>query len=79
MVKVQKDTLVELVANFSEIFEGANANEATEKAHSSEKPSDKAKITITNQRIVRSNIKLVGEEMNDTRTEKTQGSGIQTK
>lgn len=77
MTKVQKDTLAELMVNFRETFEGATVEEATEKAHSSKKPSDDAEVTITDKRFVRSNIKLIGEKTNDNRTKDTQGSGVQ--
>ena len=76
MTKVQKDTLAELMVNFKETFEGATVEEATEKAHSSKKPSDDAEVTITDKRFVRSNIKLIGEKTNDNGTKDTQGSGV---
>tara|TARA_R100000005_G_C4959383_1_gene176696 strand:+ start:213 stop:464 length:252 start_codon:yes stop_codon:yes gene_type:complete len=76
MTKVQKDTLAELMVNFRETFEGATVEEATEKAHSSKKPSDDAEVTITDKRFVRSNIKLIGEKTNDNGTKDTQGSGV---
>ena len=76
MTKVQKDTLAELMVNFRETFEGATVEEATEKAHSSKKPSDNAEVTITDKRFVRSNIKLIGEKTNDNGTKDTQGSGV---
>jgi len=77
MTKVQKDTLAELMVNFRETFEGATVEEATEKAHSSKKPSDDAEVTITDKRFVRSNIKLIGEKTNDNGTKDTQGSGVE--
>ena len=76
MTKVQKDTLAELMVNFRETFEGDTVEEATEKAHSSKKPSDDAEVTITDKRFVRSNIKLIGEKTNDNGTKDTQGSGV---
>ena len=76
MTKVQKDTLAELMVNFRETFEGATVEEATEKAHTSKKPSDDAEVTITDKRFVRSNIKLIGEKTNDNGTKDTQGSGV---
>ena len=76
MTKVQKDTLAELMVNFRETFEGATVEEATEKAHSSKKPSDDAEVIITDKRFVRSNIKLIGEKTNDNGTKDTQGSGV---
>mgnify|MGYP003121900291 FL=1 len=77
MTKVQKDTLAELMVNFRETFEGATVEEATEKAHSSKKPSDDAEVTITDKRFVRSNIKLIGEKTNDNGTKDTQGFGVE--
>ena len=79
MTKVQKDTLAELMVNFRETFEGATVEEATEKAHSSKKPSDDAEVTITDKRFVRSNIKLIGEKTNDNGTKDTQGSGVKAR
>ena len=79
MTKVQKDTLAELMVNFRETFEGATVEEATEKAHTSKKPSDSAEVIITDKRFVRSNIKLIGEKKNDNRTKNTQGSGVEAR
>ena len=79
MTKVQKNTLIELMVNFKEVFEGATVEEATEKAHASEKPSDSAEVIITDKRFVRSNIKLIGEETNDNRTKNAQGSGVEAR
>ena len=60
--KVQKDMFYEMGVQFSEVFEGATVEKATEKAHLQKGPSDNAKLKITDQRFVKSNIKLIGEE-----------------
>ena len=62
MVKVIKTSDLELAANFEEIFDGATVQEATEKAHNQKMPSESAKVNITDTRLVKANIKLIGEE-----------------
>ena len=49
MIKVKKTSSMELAADFEEIFDGANVEEATEKAHNQKMPSEFAKINITTQ------------------------------
>ena len=62
MVKVLKTSDLELAANFEEIFDGATVEEATEKAHNQKMPSESAKVNITDTRLVKAQIKLIGEE-----------------
>ena len=62
MVKVLKTSDLELAANFEEIFDGATVQEATEKAHNQKMPSESAKVNITDTRLVKAQIKLIGEE-----------------
>lgn len=79
MVKqVQKDFFYEMAAKFSEIFEGDTIPKATEKAHLQNRPGKDAKVTITDQRFIKSNIKTIGEEQyGGNRTEKDKGSRSQ--
>ena len=62
MVKVLKTSSLELEADFEEIFDGATVEEATEKAHNQKMPSESAKVNITDTRLVKAHIKLIGEE-----------------
>jgi hypothetical protein len=62
MVKVLKTSSLELEADFEEIFDGATVEEATEKAHNQKMPSESAKVNITNNRLIKANVKMVGEE-----------------
>ena len=68
--KVQKDMFYEMGVQFSEVFEGATVEKATEKAHLQKGPSDNAKLKITDQRFVKSNIKLIGEEQDGSKENK---------
>ena len=68
--KVQKDMFYEMGVQFSEVFEGATVEKATEKAHLKKGPSDNAKLKITDQRFVKSNIKLIGEEQDGPKENK---------
>ena len=79
MTKVQKNTLIELMVNFKEVFEGATVEEATEKAHASEKPSDSAEVIITDKRFISAKIKMIGEDKNDNRTKNAQGSEVEAR
>ena len=65
MVKVLKTSDLELAANFEEIFDGATVQEATEKAHNQKMPSESAKVNITDTRLIKAHIKVVGEEKNE--------------
>jgi hypothetical protein len=65
MVKVIKSSDVELAANFEEIFDGATVQEATEKAFNQKMPSESAKVNITDTRLIKAHIKVVGELEND--------------
>lgn len=65
MVKVLKTSDLELAANFEEIFDGATVQEATEKAHNQKMPSESAKVNITDTRLIKAHIKVVGELEND--------------
>ena len=62
MVKVLKTSSLELEADFEEIFDGATVEEATEKAHNQKMPSEFAKVSITNNKLIKANVKMVGEE-----------------
>lgn len=62
MVKVLKTSDLELAANFEEIFDGATVQEATEKAHNQKMPSEFAKVNITDTKLIKAHIKLIGEE-----------------
>ena len=62
MVKVLKTSSLELAANFEEIFDGATVEEATKKAHNQKMPSEFAKVNITNNKLIKANVKMVGEE-----------------
>ena len=80
MVKqVQKDFFYEMAVKFSEIFEDENSTEkAVKKAHLQNTPGKDAKVTITDQRFTKSNIKVIGEEQyGGNRTEKDKGSRSQ--
>ena len=81
MVKqVQKDFFFEMVVKFSEIFEDDSTEKAVKKAHLQNTPGKDAKITITDQRFTKSNIKVVGEEQyGGNRTKSDQGSTSQGK
>ena len=61
MTKVIKTSTIELAADFEEIFDGANVEEATEKAHNQKMPSEFAKVNITEHKLVSANIKVIGE------------------
>lgn len=62
MVKVIKTSNLELVVDFEEIFDGATVEEATQKAHNQKMPSEFAKASITDNKLISAKIKLVGEE-----------------
>jgi hypothetical protein len=62
MVKVLKTSSLELEADFEEIFDGATVEEATQKAHNQNMPSESAKINIINNRFIKANVKMVDEE-----------------
>jgi hypothetical protein len=65
MVKVIKSSDLELAANFEEVFDGATVQEATEKAFNQKMPSESAKVNITDTRLIKAHIKVVGELEND--------------
>ena len=65
MVKVIKSSDVELAANFEEVFDGATVQEATEKAFNQKMPSESAKVNITDTRLIKAHIKVVGELENN--------------
>lgn len=62
MVKVIKKSNLELTVDFEEIFDGASVEEATQKAHSQKMPSEFAKASITDNKLISANIKIIGEE-----------------
>jgi|TARA_R100000935_G_scaffold54506_1_gene83476 uncharacterized protein (UPF0179 family) len=68
MIKVEKTTLIEMNVEFKQIFDGATIEEATEKAHSQESPSETAKCTIAGQRFLNAKIKQISDTSNDDRT-----------
>jgi hypothetical protein len=51
MSKVQKDTIIELMAKFTEFFEADSVEKATEAAHNQKMPDDNAKIEIVGKRF----------------------------
>ena len=62
MIKVEKTSLIEMNVEFKEIFDGATIEEATQKAHNQKMPSEFAKVNITNNKLIKANVKMVGEE-----------------
>jgi len=66
MVKVIKKSNLELTVDFEEIFDGATVEEATKKAHNQKMPSEFAKANITDNKLISANIKIIGEENNDS-------------
>ena len=62
MVKVIKKSNLELTVDFEEIFDGATVEEATTKAYNQKMPSESAKVNITDTRLIKAHIKLIGEE-----------------
>jgi len=66
MVKVIKKSNLELTVDFEEIFDGATVEEATEKAYNQKMPSEFAKANITDNKLISANIKIIGEENNDS-------------
>ena len=62
MVKVLKQSSLELSAEFEEIFDGETIEEATKKAHYQIMPGELAKINITDNKFIKATIKVVGEE-----------------
>jgi hypothetical protein len=62
MVKVLKRSSLELAVDFEEIFDGASVEEATQKAHNQKMPSEFAKASITDNKLISAKIKLIGEE-----------------
>jgi hypothetical protein len=67
MKKVEKLSTMQIEAQFKEIFDGATIEEATQKAHESKKPSDNAEVNITDSRVEKVNIKLIGEENDESK------------
>ncbi len=62
MVKVIKTSNLELAVDFEEIFDGATVEEATTKAYNQKMPSEFAKASITDNKLISAKIKLIGEE-----------------
>ena len=62
MVKVLKQSSLELSADVEEFFDGETIEEATKKAHYQIMPGELAKINITDNKFVKATIKVVGEE-----------------
>jgi hypothetical protein len=57
-----KRSSLELAVDFEEIFDGASVEDATQKAHNQKMPSEFAKASITDNKLISANIKLIGEE-----------------
>jgi len=62
MVKVLKQSSLEITANVEEFFDGETIEEATKKAHYQIMPGELAKINITDNKFIKATIKVVGEE-----------------
>jgi len=62
MVKVLKQSSLEIAADVEEFFDGETIEEATKKAHYQIMPGELAKINITDNKFVKATIKVVGEE-----------------
>ena len=62
MVKVLKQSSLEISADVEEFFDGETIEEATKKAHYQIMPGELAKINITDNKFVKATIKVVGEE-----------------
>ena len=62
MVKVLKQSSLELSADVEEFFDGETIEEATKKAHYQIMPGELAKINITDNKFIKATIKVVGEE-----------------
>ena len=67
MVKVLKISSLELAVDFEEIFDGASVEEATQKAHNQKMPSEFAKASITDNKLISAKIKLISEENNGSK------------
>ena len=67
MKKVRKISNYQFETEFVEIFDGATIEEATQRAHESKKPGEAAEINITDSRIDKVNIKLIGGENDGTK------------
>ena len=70
MVKVNSTWHYEATVLAKETIEDTTVEKATEKAHLQKGPSDNAKLKITDQRFVKSNIKLIGEEQDGPKENK---------
>tara|TARA_R100000541_G_scaffold21032_1_gene30836 strand:- start:86 stop:331 length:246 start_codon:yes stop_codon:yes gene_type:complete len=62
MVKVLKQSSLEIAADVEEFFDGETIEEATKKAHYQIMPGELAKINITDNKFIKATIKVVGEE-----------------
>ena len=62
MVKVLKQSSLEISADIEEFFDGETIEEATKKAHYQIMPGELAKINITDNKFIKATIKVVGEE-----------------
>ena len=62
MVKVLKQSSLEITADVEEFFDGETIEEATKKAHYQIMPGELAKINITDKKFIKATIKVVGEE-----------------
>ena len=57
-----KQSSLEISADVEEFFDGETIEEATKKAHYQIMPGELAKINITDNKFIKANIKVVGEE-----------------
>ena len=62
MVKVLKQSSLEISADVEEFFDGETIEEATKKAHYQIMPGELAKINTTDNKFIKATIKVVGEE-----------------
>jgi|TARA_R100001509_G_scaffold63685_1_gene35046 uncharacterized protein (UPF0179 family) len=69
MIKVEKTSSYEIVAQVKQYFEGATIEEATQKAQSSKDLNETADIKITDSKFIQGNIKKIGEESNNSNVE----------
>jgi len=81
MFKVLKTSIVEFSADVEEFFDGETIEEATKKAHYQSMPGELAKINITDCKVVKEAIKIVGKEQHGSKkssgTESTATGGEQ--
>jgi|TARA_B100001939_G_C16925993_1_gene611612 hypothetical protein len=67
MAKVKKTSDYEMLVQFEEIFEDNSVESATMKAETQKVPSEFAQVKITESKFNKANIKIIGEENNDSK------------